>query len=241
MNLHKLVTWAGRILKHSRPGRVREGSLAAKSRQSLDDLPKCKALIRRFLRDVIPLQECQKVIKRKGLSQETYEQCKGLLEDLPQSSPIRKGFKQWAEKHLKMAQVEGFGAVGLPVCSDQIESLFGVAKRHGTGDVKDANRIGMRIPALCGPHITREEVERVQSITVKQQQETMGVGHTLVGQRQRVLAHPENLEELLDSQEQKNFECIPSSKKQSKSLGSLHEIGVLENINGPPQSFKRTG
>jgi hypothetical protein len=31
----------------------------------------------------------------------------------------------------------------MPICSDILESLYGVGKTHGTGKVKDANRIAL--------------------------------------------------------------------------------------------------
>ena len=132
MNLHRLVTWADRILKHSPPGRAAEGSLLSKLRQSLNDLPQCKIFIRRFTRDVRPLLACQEIIKNQGLSHQTYQQCQVLIEDIPRSSSMRKGFIEWADKQLETAAAPGVASSGLAISSDQIESLFGVGKRHGT-------------------------------------------------------------------------------------------------------------
>jgi len=63
---------------------------------------------------------------------------------------VRIGFLTWIEEQLSIATTLKFGEVGMPISSDSIESLFGVAKQHGTGEIKDANRIALRIPALCG-------------------------------------------------------------------------------------------
>ena len=231
MNLHRLVTWAGRILKHSPPGRATEGSLLSKLRKSLDDLPQCKIFITRFTRDVKPLLACQKIIKNKGLSHETYKQCKGLIEGTPISSSIRKGFIEWADKQLESATVLGAASFGLPISTDQIESLFAVGKRHGTGDLKDANRIAMRLPALCG-EITREDAQKVMEVSVAQQQEVMGSVSTVIGQRQRTLTHPGKLEKLLEFKEQNDFELIPSPKKRSKNLERPDNTSTLENLRG---------
>jgi hypothetical protein len=54
----------------------------------------------------------------------------------------------------------------MPISSDTIESLFSVAKIHGTGETKDANRIAQRIPVLCGA-LTRQDAENVAKISVK--------------------------------------------------------------------------
>ena len=61
---------------------------------------------------------------------------------------------------LETAKTLGLDHVGLPISSDAIESLFGVAKQHGVGETQDAARIALRLPALCGVP-TREEAEQV--------------------------------------------------------------------------------
>ena len=48
MNVHRLFTWAERLLKLSPPGGTKTGSTLAKLRACLDQLPACKALIKRF-------------------------------------------------------------------------------------------------------------------------------------------------------------------------------------------------
>ena len=240
MNLHRLVTWADRILKHSPPGRAAEGSLLSKLRQSLDDLPQCKIFIRRFTRDVRPLLACQEIIKNQGLSHQTYQQCQVLIEDIPRSSSIGKGFIEWADKQLETAAALGVASSGLAISSDQIESLFGVGKRHGTGDLKDANRMAMRLPALCG-ELSREEAQKVQQVSVAQQQKVMGSVSTVIGQRQRTLRHPGKLEKLLEFKEQNDFELIPSPKKWSKNLERPDKIRVLENLPGTPFEVPNRG
>lgn len=231
MNLHRLVSWAEKILKHSAPGRAAEGSLLAKLRDGLDELPACKPFITRFIRDVTPLMECQKVIKNEGLSHETYAQCQVFLETLPPSSSLRIGFNKWANEQLSIAEILSVDHTGLPISTDQIESLFGIAKRHGTGEMKDANRIAMRLPALCGG-ITMDDVQQVLKITVQQQQDTMSAT-TVIKQRNEVLAHPGTLETLSGYQEKDYFELIPGSKNQSKIPETPCQLYVFENLNGP--------
>jgi hypothetical protein len=97
--------------------------------------------------------------------------------------------------------------------------------------MKDANRIAMRLPALCGG-VTMDEAKQVLKVTVKQQQETMSAA-TVIKQRKEVLAHPGKLESLSEHQEKDNFELIPGSKNQSKNAETLCNIYVFENLNGP--------
>lgn len=91
MNLHHLVSWADQLLSHSPRGLAPEGSMLEKLRASLDQLPACKSFIEQFLRDALPLLECQKILKGKGLNVETYQECENLISILPASSSIETG------------------------------------------------------------------------------------------------------------------------------------------------------
>jgi hypothetical protein len=147
MNIHRLVEWAQAVLEHLPVGIVSEISPVTKLRAALGKLPECKSFIERFLRDAIALLESQKIIKYQGLNLETYEKCKEIIEVIPQSSPVRAGFTVWMEKQLIVAASLGLGTIGLPVSSDNIESLFGLGKSHGIGEIKDADRIALRLAA----------------------------------------------------------------------------------------------
>src|SRR6266581_6623962 len=137
MNVHRLFTWADRVLKLSPPGGAKRGSILAKLRASLDDLPACKALITRFQRDAGALLACQKLLKTQGLSPATLAQCEPLIDAIP-TIAIRQEFSAYLAYQLDTATTLGLDQVGLPISSDAIESLFGVAKRHGVGETQDA-------------------------------------------------------------------------------------------------------
>ena len=67
MNVHRFVTWADRVLQLSPPGGAKRGSMLAKLRSALGDLPDCKALIKRFQGDAGVLLACQELLKNRGL------------------------------------------------------------------------------------------------------------------------------------------------------------------------------
>ena len=184
MNLHRLVIWADNILKQDIPRAVEQGSLLEKLRASLCELPQCKEFITAFIRDVMPLMACQKIIKSKGLSHETYADCKKFIEQIPPESSIRLGFDEWATQQLAIAKK--LDIEQLPISTDQLESLFGVGKRHGTGNVKDANQIATRLPALCGT-LTIDDARKVLAISVQEHKALMNTD-TLTKQRRKVLA-----------------------------------------------------
>ncbi|MBW1940742.1 MAG: hypothetical protein JRI32_08750 [Deltaproteobacteria bacterium] len=231
MNLHRLVKWAGQVLRHSPRGRAPENSTLSKLRAGIGQIPECKAFISRFLRDANPLLASQKILKTKGFSQDSYRECRKLVETIPPRSPVRTGFINWMEKQLMLAVDLGLENTGMPISSDNIESLFGVSKQHGTGEVKDANRIALRIPAMCG-ELTRKDAQMVLDISVKEQQEIVATLPSLTRQRRDLLPNPGCLDEVLTDETKKNLELIPRSKKRSKNLINLNIAGCYGKMTG---------
>ena len=213
MNVHRLFTWADRLLKLSPAGGAKNGSPLAKLRACLDQLPACKALIKRFRNDTSGLLECQKILKTQGLSHHTLGQCEPLMEAMP-SAALRQEFRAYLKFELETAKTLGLDHIGLPISSDAIESLFGVAKQHGVGETQDAARIALRLPALCGLP-TREEAEQVLDVSVARQQEVTGQVISLTQQRREVLGHPERLESLSITHDTPHVELIASPKNRS--------------------------
>ena len=232
MNLHRLALWAERLLKHSPVGRAARGSLLEKLRASLDRLPVCKALIGRFLRDANPLLACQKLLKAKGLSHETQRTCQALIETIPPSSPVRIGFTHWMQEQLKIAETLGLADIGLPISSDPIESLFGVAKRQGASEIKDANRIAARLPAFCGP-VTVQDAQRVLDISVAQQQQAVGSLPSLIQQRREILPNPGCLENATLGEVDQNLDLIPEAKNRSKDSIIVDISEYYKKCSGP--------
>jgi len=232
MNVHRLVRWADRLLKHSPVGRVPDGSLVAKLRASLDQLPTCKSFIARFLRDAHTLLACQSILKTQGLSQATWMECKELIQVIPASSSVRVGFIDWGQRHLKIAETLVIEPSGLPITSDQIESLYGVAKRHGVGETQDVNRIAARLPALCGK-VTEEDARHVLGVRVAQQDQIMGSLPSLTKQRRQILSNPGSLEKLALDEEKQHLELLPGAKNRAKNQIVSNLSNNYENKHGP--------
>src|SRR5437870_9864099 len=128
------------------------------------------------------------MLKTQGLSPDTLAQCEPLIDVVP-TTAIRREFTAYLAHQLETATTLGLDHVGLPISSDAIESLFGVAKHHGVGETQDAARIALRLPALCGVP-TREEAEQVLGISVARQQELIAQFTSLTKQRREVFGHP---------------------------------------------------
>jgi hypothetical protein len=231
MNVHRLFTWADRLLKLSPPGGAKTGSTLAKLRACLDQLPACKALITRFRGDASALLACQKILKTNGLSHDTLAQCQPLIDTMP-SRALRLEFNAYLAFELETAKTLGLDHVGLPISSDAIESLFGVAKQHGVGQTQDAARIALRLPAFCGLP-TREEAEQVLQVSVARQQEMTGQGISLSKQRRQVLGNPERLESLRTTQGVPHVELIPSPKNRSNDQHIVQISNSYEERLGP--------
>lgn len=231
MNVHRLFVWADRVLQLSPPGGAKHDSILAKLRAALDDLPSCKALIKRFRGDAGGLLACQALLKTQGLSPATLAQCEPLIDAIP-TAAVRLEFTAYLEYQLETARTLGLDQVGLPISSDSIESLFGVGKRHGVGETQDADRIALRLPAFCGVP-TREEAEQVLEVSVARQQEFSAPLTSLTKQRREVLSHPERLESLGLNQDESHVLLIPSPKKRSNDGISIQISKDYENLCGP--------
>jgi hypothetical protein len=231
MNVHRLLTWADRLLKLSPAGGAKAGSTLAKLRACLDALPSCKALIKRFREDAIPLLACQKLLKTQGLSHDTLAQCEPHIDAIP-SEAVRREFAGYLHYQLQTATTLGLDHVGLPISSDPIESLFGVAKQHGVGEIKDAGRIALRLPALCGTP-TREEAKQVLEVSVASQQEITARFTSLTQQRREVLSHPERLESLSMTQCDPHVELVPSPKNRANYQEIVNISSGYKELYGP--------
>lgn len=232
MNLHRLVTWADKLLRHCRPGRAAKGSLLERLRRGLDQLPACKPFIKQFLRDASALLSIQAILKNKGICHQTARECEAVMDTLPSSSPVRLGMTDWMNRHLVIAEAIGMEGTGMPITSDCIESLFGVSKALGTGAVKDANRIASRIPALCGA-ITPADAQAVLNISVKEQKEVLGALPSLIKQRRQILPNPGSLEGGLADADSQNLSLIPGTKNRSNNELMDYKSGAYRDNKCP--------
>jgi hypothetical protein len=231
MHVHRLVTWADRLLKLSPAGGAKAGSSLAKLRACLDAFPTCKALIKQFRDDAVALLACQKRLKTQGLSHDTLAQCAPLIDTIPSVS-VRREFTGYLHYQLQTATTLGLDHVGLPISSDPIESLFGLAKQHGVGEIKDAGRMALRLPAFCGVP-TREEARQVLDVSVAVQKAVTAQCTSLTQQRRKVLPNPAALESLSTDQASIHVELIPSPKNRSNDRETIIFSNSYQEVYGP--------
>jgi len=231
LQVHRLCTWADRVLQLSPPGGAKTGSILSKLRACLEELPTCKALIKRFRADAGGLLECQRMLKTQGLSHDTLAACAPLIDALP-SAPLRLECRASLQVQRATATTIGLDQGGLPMRAETIASLFGGARHHGVGRTQDAARLALRLPALCDAP-TRKEAEQVLGISVARQQESTAQCTSLTTQRREVLCHPERLESLGLSQGEPHMARIPRPKKRSDNEESVNISKGCKNQCGP--------
>jgi hypothetical protein len=233
MNVHRLVRWADGVLGLVPAGRAKAGSVVAKLRACLDDLPACRPLIRQFRDDAVALLACQKMLKTHGLTHDTLTQCEPLLDTMA-SVRVRQELSRYLQHQLETAKRLGLDEVGLPISSDPIESFFGLTKHHGAGPVKDANRMALRMPALCGLP-TQDEVQRVLEVMVAQQYALTAGLDALTKQRRQMRVNPHHLEQLGHGQDQGHVELIPPGKDRSNRSEIIYLPQGYKVVNGPAE------
>src|SRR5712691_7336481 len=81
----------------------------------------------------------------QGLSHDTRAQCEPLIAPMS-SAALRQELRASLDFELATATTLGLDHIGVPISSDAIASLFGVATRHGVGETPDAHRLAA-IPA----------------------------------------------------------------------------------------------
>lgn len=170
--------------------------------------------------------------KARGLGKATVAECEALIDAMP-TAAIRQEFRAYLHYQLETAKALGLDQVGLPISSDTIESLFGVGKRHGVGELSDATRIALRLPAFCGTP-TREEAEQVLGVSVARQHEVTAAMTSLTQQRRKVLSHSGSLESLRRAPNSPHWELIPSPKKWAINEVSRDIKTIYENNDGTP-------
>jgi hypothetical protein len=231
MPVHRLCTWADRLLTLSPAGGAKSGSTLGKWRACLDQFPACKALITRLRGDASGLLACQKMLKTTGLSHDTLAQCQPLIDTMP-SSALRLAFHASLECERETATTLGLDHIGLAISSESIASLCGVAKQHGVGETQDAARIALRLPALCGLP-TREEAPQGLDVSVARQQAFTAQVISLTTQRREVLGRPARLESLSLTQGTPHVELIASPKHRSNCQNIVKISNSYEQRSGP--------
>jgi hypothetical protein len=238
MHVHRVVRWADRLLSLSPAGRAKGGAVLAKLRSCLDEFPACRTLIRQFRDDAMALLACQKILKSHGLTHDTLTPCDPLLDPMA-SVRVRQEFGRDLQHQLETAKRLGLDAVGLPRSADPIASLYGLTKQHGVGPVKDAKRMALRIPALCGLPTAQEAQQGLEVPVAQQHALTDGVS-SLTKQRRERRVNPPHLEQLGHGRDQANVELIPPGKDRSDRSTILSLPKAYKEGKGPLSQHHET-
>ncbi len=97
--------------------------------------------------EAVPLRACPQLLQTQGRSHPTLAPCEPLRDAMP-SGAVRRACAGSLPYHLATATTRGLDHVGRPISSAPIASFFGVAKQPGGGELTDATRMALRLPAL---------------------------------------------------------------------------------------------
>lgn len=234
MNVGILFKWAQRLLKHSIVGRAKEGSLLETFREKIGTLPQLKGFIECFVRDEGALRACQKILKKSGLNETVYLECKEILSAIPPTSSIYQGMVLWLDDHLELVKRIGTEHIGgLPTSTDVLESLFGRGKKRGVGSTVDATRIALRLPTLTG-YFSKEDAIEVSKISVCEQKSIYKNNQSIESLRRESKINPDFLNKLEEIKDDGGYELIPKFQGKSK----LEDIAVGSVLVG---SFTKDG
>jgi hypothetical protein len=122
-------------------------------------LVQAKGFVERFGLAAEVTAKMMGLLKNKGLTQETHDECQQLLTQLKPNSKTRSRLEKWLEKHIAIHLMTS--DFPLLTSSDIIESLFGKFKYFlERSSNKDINRSILLIPGMCG---SLSEVEMAQT------------------------------------------------------------------------------
>ena len=231
MHVHRLVRWAERGLGLLPAGRAKTGSVLAQWRTGLDALPACRPLRCPLRADAGALLACPPRRTTRGLSHDTLPQCEPLLDTMA-SVRVRQACARPLPQQLETATRLGLDDVGVPSSSAPLASLFGLTKPHGVGPGKDANRMALRIPALCGLP-TPEEAPQVLESTVAQQKARTDGGASWTKQRRQLRAKPHALAQLSSGRDQGDVERLPPGKDRSDRSNIISLPNGYKEVQGP--------
>jgi hypothetical protein len=201
-------------------------------RAGRDSWPACTALLQRFRAEAHGLLACQQRLKTKGLAHDPRAPCAPLRDTMP-SAAVRPALRAALDCERKLATTLGRAHVGVPIRSDAIASLFGVAKLRGVGETQEAARIARRLPAFCGVP-TREDAAPVLDVSGARQHALTAQVISLTKQRREGLGHPERLESLSLDPAHSQVELIPRPKNRAKYQEVINISNGYEERYGPP-------
>ena len=160
--ISRVTSWAAKILVIFHPDKSAEDdSLFEQLRATMPDFLSVEPFIEKFAQTMEIVNSVLKLLKHKGLSEETYHSSKPLLTALTEVE-VKETILEWLVQQMAIQRLLGLGEdIPLLVSSDIIESLFGkfkyVMQRCPSPEI---NRITLLIPSLCG-HLDRDSIDKL--------------------------------------------------------------------------------
>ena len=232
MNLHRLVKWADKILDLSPVGRAASGSVLEKLRKSVAGLSDHRSFIEQFSADARFVLDCLKHLKQQGLNRQSKALCRKAVRELRNNDPIKLGTIDWLNDHMKIARKLGLADIGMLASTDSIESVFGLSKSHGVGNIKDPHHMALKIGALCGD-VTMGDAHAVATMP-HALLENAAPQTSLQSDRIGIFSGLKNLESISHGDVTEPFMILPQPKNRDNCHISEVNTGGYNKSIGPP-------
>ena len=169
MGICRVARWFGKMREEmGGAGRAHAASPASELRRMMGGLASLHYPLDKLLKFSDLTAEIMKILKRRGLNQQSYREAQALLHELPSRSVTRKRITKWLNTHLAIQSRLSIGQTPLPVSSDVIESLFGTYKNFIARSSKaEFNHLILAIPAMCGHTSVEQILESQKSVSHK--------------------------------------------------------------------------
>jgi len=188
--ISRVAKWAMKIVDSmGGQGRAEKNSELNSLRKSFTGLAQIRPFVELFSITCIIVEQFLKILKLKGLTQDTYREAKELLQQIP-TEKVRTKLQSWLDKHILIQCRLAMGQRPLIVSSDAIESLFGkfktIIQRNPQAEL---NRLIYIIPLLCGTYAKNDISTALHACSHQQMLDQIEktVPETLRQQRNRIL------------------------------------------------------
>ena len=191
MGISRIANWFEKIRGlMGGPGRAKYGSDANELRKLIGGLASIHYPLDKIIEFSKKTAEVMKILKNRGLNQETFRESKKIIDSLPPRSDTRKRMNQWLKTHLAIQSQLSISQTPLPVSSDVIESLFGTFKAFIARNSKaEFNHLVLAIPALCGTTTAEQIIQSRKTVSHKafQDWKKNNIGTTAIMRRREFL------------------------------------------------------
>jgi len=151
LRITKTAKWCEQVIDLMRNKKIALADLSSNLNGGLKQLYKMRPFLKRFGMACGKCDQLLKLLKCKGLNDETYGAACEIVRGMARNSILRRRTQAWLDDHIAIQKRLNMGAAPLPISSDIIESLMGKFKNIVQRCPRaEFNRLILLFPCLCG-------------------------------------------------------------------------------------------